>query len=93
MIEVRIIEAQLYKWISHYMDNWAKLHFLFPLARKSGAEVGLNLPKILHSDNGREFVNEVVENVVKQWPGEVTIVMVGHVIQSARDWLNKETLQ
>ncbi len=52
--------------------------------RKSGTEVALNLqnhvlavvgvPKILHSDNGREFVNEIVENVVKEWPGEVTIV-------------------
>ncbi len=70
----------VYKWIGHYMDHWSKFHFLFPLARKSGAEVGLNLenhvfavvgvPKILHSDNGREFV----KNVVKQCPGEVTIV-------------------
>ncbi len=65
-------------------DHWSKLHFLFPLARKSGAEVALNLqnhvlavvgvPKMRHSDNGREFVNDIVENVVKQWPGEVTIV-------------------
>ena len=71
-----------YKWIGHYMDHWAKMHFLFPLTRKSGAEVALNLhnhvfacigvPKILHSDNGREFVNQVVESVVKDWPGEVT---------------------
>jgi hypothetical protein len=66
------------------MDHWSKLHFLFSLARKSGAEVALNLdkhvfshvgvPRILHSDNGREFVNEVVACVVKQWPGKVTIV-------------------
>ncbi len=27
----------------------------------------------LHSDNGREFVNEIAESVVKEWPGEVTI--------------------
>ena len=31
----------------------------------------LGTPKILHSDNGREFVNEIVESVVKEWPGEV----------------------
>ena len=70
-----------YKWMGHYMDHWAKLHFLFPLMRKSAAEVALNLqnkvfayvgvPKILHSDNGREFVNEIVKNLVKDWPGEV----------------------
>ena len=57
---------------------------LFPLSRKSAAEVGLNLqnrvfaylgtPRILHSDNGREFVNEIVRDVVKNWPGHVTIV-------------------
>ena len=32
-----------YKWIGHYMDHWAKMHFLFPLMRKSGAEVATNL--------------------------------------------------
>ena len=66
------------------MDHWSKLHVLFPLSRKSAAEVALNLqnhvfcyfgtPKILHSDNGREFVNDVVHSLVKEWPGEVTIV-------------------
>ena len=45
------------------MDHWSKMHVLFPLARKSAAEVALNLqnnvfalfgtPRILHSDNGR----------------------------------------
>ena len=53
---------------------------------KSGAEVALNLqnhvflfvgvPKILHSDNGQEFVNRIVEHVVEQWPGDVAIVKV-----------------
>ena len=66
------------------MDHWSKFHVLFPLARKSAAEVGLNLqnlvfsylgtPRILHSDNGREFVNEIVSDVAKSWPGKVTIV-------------------
>ena len=66
------------------MDHWAKTHFLFPLCRKSGAEVELNLqnhvfsfvgiPRILHSDNGREFVNEIVKCVVREWPGEAIIV-------------------
>ena len=66
------------------MDHWAKIRFIFPLRRKSGAEVALNLqnhvfsyvgvPRILLSDNGREFVNEIVECVVREWPGEATIV-------------------
>ena len=32
------------------------------------------LPKILHSDNGREFVNELVRECLRIWPGEVVIV-------------------
>ncbi len=66
------------------MDHWSKLHVIFALTRKSAAEVVLNLqnlvfsylgtPKILHSDNGREFVNDIVETLVKDWPGETTIV-------------------
>lgn len=66
------------------MDQ-SKFHVLFPLCHKTGAEVALNLqsrvfsyigtPKILHSDNGREFVNQIVSTVVKEWPGEVTIVI------------------
>ena len=73
-----------YKWIGHYMDHWAKFHALFPLMRKCAHEVALNLqnnvfsilgtPKILHSDNGREFVNGIIHNLVKDWPGEVVII-------------------
>lgn len=43
---------------------------------KSATEVGFNLknqvfaflgtPRILHSDNGREFANEIVHNLVKE---------------------------
>ena len=34
----------------------------------------LGTPKFLHSDNGREFVNEIIHTIVKEWPGEVMIV-------------------
>ena len=60
------------------------MHFTFLLSRTSGAKVALNLqnhvfyyvsvPKILHSDNGCELVNEVIESVVREWPVEVIIV-------------------
>ena len=84
LIDMRHRPDGMYKWIGHYMDHWSKIHILFPLCRKSAAEVALNLqnhvfsylgtPKILHSDNDREFVNEIVESIVKEWPGEMTIV-------------------
>jgi len=32
------------------------------------------LPKILQSDNGREFVNDIIRQVLKSWPGEVTMI-------------------
>ena len=66
------------------MDHWAKFHVLFPLMRKCAHEVALDLqklvfsilgtPKLLHSDNGREFVNEITRNHVKDWPGDVVII-------------------
>ena len=34
------------------------------------------MPKILHSGNGHEFVNEVVESVVREYPAEVIIHIV-----------------
>jgi transposase InsO family protein len=51
---------------------------------KSAPGVALNLsakvfayygpPKILQSDNGREFVNGIVRKLLDDWPGEITIV-------------------
>ena len=88
-----------YKWIGHYMDHWSKLHVLFSLSRKSAAEVAFNLktqvfaylgtPRILHSDNGREFVNDTISSLVKDWPGEVVISMEDRGTPSARGWLSK----
>ena len=57
-------------WIIH----WSKFHILWSLMKKSAVDVAvglvkrvfpyLGLPKILQSDNGREFVNEIVKEVV-----------------------------
>ena len=73
-----------YYWIGHYMDHRSKKNVLFPLMHKCAGEVVLNLsskvfayfgpPKLLQSDNGREFVNSVIDNLVKDWPGEVTVI-------------------
>jgi len=73
-----------YCYIAHYMDHWSKYHVLWPLMNKSGVEVAsglvhkvfpyFGLPKILQSDNGREFVNEIIREVLRSWPGEVTII-------------------
>ena len=73
-----------YHYIAHYMDHWSTFHILWPLMKKSAVDIAvglvkrvfpyLGLPKILQSDNGREFVNEIVKEVVRSWPGEVVII-------------------
>ena len=32
------------------------------------------LPYILHSDNGREFVNNLIVDTIETWPGECKLV-------------------
>ena len=34
----------------------------------------LGPPRIFHSDNGREFVNQVLSSLVQSWGGETTLV-------------------
>ena len=84
LIDMRHRPDGPYHWIGHYMDHWSKMHVLFPLMQKCANEVALNLstkvfayyglPKILQSDNGREFVNAIVHKLVEEWPGEVTVI-------------------
>ena len=84
LIDMRHRPDGPFKWIGHFMDHWSKFHAVFPLMRKAAAEVAVGLqtkvfaflgtPKILHSDNGREFINEVVRSLLLDWPGETTII-------------------
>ena len=62
------------------MDHFTKFHILFPMKLKQAKELvhGLmecvfgvfGLPYILHSDNGIEFVNNLIVDTIKAWPGE-----------------------
>ncbi|KAL5494345.1 hypothetical protein EMCRGX_G015658 [Ephydatia muelleri] len=62
------------QWILHIVDHWSKFTFAFPLAQRSAKEVTsaldkwvfpfIGLPSIIQSDNGREFVNKLIEEVV-----------------------------
>ena len=77
-------EDDNYKWIGHVVDHFSKYHILFPLFKKEAAEVAANLiakvfcyfglPYILHSDRGKEFVGQIIKDVVKDWPGECKMV-------------------
>lgn len=73
-----------FKWILHLIDHWSKFNFAFPLKHKSASDVSyalqkwvfpfMGLPSILHSDNGREFINQLIEDVLSTWPGQVQLV-------------------
>jgi len=73
-----------FKYILHIVDHWSKFNFAFPLQQKSAADVAnalqnwvfpiMGLPSILHCDNGREFINHIIEEVLDKWPGQVQLV-------------------
>lgn len=61
----------------HYQDHGTKFSYLRPLKTKQAREVAEELtkifylcgaPRILQSDNGKEFVAKVIEQVVAIWP-------------------------
>ncbi|XP_060845447.1 KRAB-A domain-containing protein 2-like [Rhopalosiphum padi] len=71
-----------YKWIMNYQDHNTKFLLLHPLESKRAIEVANKLltifltfgaPKILQSDNGREFVNSIIKELKDLWP-QCTIV-------------------
>lgn len=73
-----------YNYIGHVVDHFSKFRILFPMKGKSANEFASNffrrflatfgLPKILHSDNGAEYINHVMDAVAVIWPGEVSFV-------------------
>lgn len=61
-----------YRYILNYQDHLTKVVSLRPLKTKSAEEVAYNLvdifcdkgaPRILQSDNGREFANKVNSSI------------------------------
>lgn len=77
LIDFQSVPDGKYKWILNYQDHNTKFISLRPLESKRAVEVGTQLlgifltfgaPSILQSDNGREFVNCVVEELKHLWP-------------------------
>lgn len=78
LIDLQSVPDGSYKWVMQYQDHLTKYCILRPLHSKRADEVAKKLfkifcdfgaPQILQADNGREFTAEVVEEVVKLWPG------------------------
>ena len=57
------------KWIMHAIDHWSKFNFAYAIESKQAVHVArvlqfhifpyFGVPRIVHSDNGREFINKV----------------------------------
>ncbi|CAF5031553.1 unnamed protein product, partial [Rotaria sp. Silwood1] len=67
----------IYCWILNCIDHFSKFSWSFPLKNKSATEVAIKLrelffvfgpPRLLHSDNGREFVSTVIMELKNLFP-------------------------
>ncbi len=82
MIDFQSNPDGVYKWILHYQDHLTKYCLLRACKSKCAKEVAhwlfqifidFGAPKILQSDNGREFVAEVILELKKIWPSMLII--------------------
>ncbi|XP_023312526.1 KRAB-A domain-containing protein 2-like [Anoplophora glabripennis] len=82
LIDFQTQPDEQFKFIMVYQDHLTKFVLLRALTSKRAAEVTYNLndifltigaPCILQSDNGREFVNNVISELASLWP-ELKIV-------------------
>jgi transposase InsO family protein len=71
-----------YKYILNVQDHCSKFCILRPLMNKTAVAVATELldifclmgaPKILHSDNGREFTAKVIDELRLLWPEMVLV--------------------
>lgn len=72
------------QWILHCVDHWSKFNFAYPLESKRAKCVAVVLtqqlfpyfgvPRILHSDNGREFVNSIIKATLDSWHADIMLV-------------------
>ena len=73
-----------YKYICHVVDHFTKFRCLFPLINKCAKEFSkglmeevlsiFGLATILYSDNGKEFVSDIIKAILLFWPGQCNSV-------------------
>lgn len=77
LIDMQSSGNAVYKYIMVYEDHGLKFAHLFKLKSKHAERIAKKLlqifttqgaPALLHSDNGREFVNHILEELTKMWP-------------------------
>jgi len=82
LIDFRTLPDGEFNWILNCQDHFTKFVFLLPLKNKTAIEVAKGLiqvfgfigaPRILQSDNGKEFRNSVIEALKLLWPDLTTV--------------------
>ncbi|XP_043478772.1 SCAN domain-containing protein 3-like [Leptopilina heterotoma] len=77
LIDMQTCKDGDFKFILNYQDHLTKFIMLYPLKTKTAEEVAhcllnifctLGTPSVLQSDNGREFVNNIIEALKDMWP-------------------------
>ena len=78
LIDMQYEPDGYYLFIMNYQDHLTKFTILRPLKSKNAEELAYQLmdifcmfgvPFILQSDNGREFANKIIQNLVDMLPG------------------------
>ncbi|CAF3418641.1 unnamed protein product [Rotaria socialis] len=81
-IDMRSMKHDGFNFIMHAKDHFTKSSWLFALPSKEAHHVALHLrnffytfgpPKILQSDNGKEFVANIILNLKLNWPDLIII--------------------
>ena len=99
MIDLSGEPDDIFKWIGHCVDHFSKYHVLFALTSKEASEFATSLdryvlsyfglPYILQSDNGREFVNNIImKNYLRVGLANVKLFMENRGVLGCRAWLN-----
>ena len=84
LIDMRHLPDGQYHWILHCVDHWSKFNFAYPLESKRARCVStvltqqlfpyFGVPRILHSDNGREFINSLIQQTLDSWHADIQLV-------------------
>ena len=88
---------QTQEQMSVLVDHWSKFQLAFPLSSKSARDIAsalekwvfsvMELPSILQSNNGCEFVNKVIEEVLTTWAGKVLLSRKLSRVKTFANWL------
>ncbi|CAF1570775.1 unnamed protein product [Rotaria magnacalcarata] len=82
LIDMRSIPNGEYKWILHAKDHFTKFLWTYPLQSKEAEPVAqkflqqfysFGAPRILQSDNGKEFVAKVIKDLQTTWTNLIII--------------------